>query len=128
MSTPIREQLSTLETATPIAAHVFVDFELRGCPVNQYQLLEVVSALLVGPKAEHLHAQPVRRVQAARAALRAGLRRPALPGANHANRLRRLVPGHAGGPATAASAPWSSRTSPRLGSWFTRGWAILPAT
>ncbi|MHB0955726.1 MAG: NADH-quinone oxidoreductase subunit B family protein [Pirellulaceae bacterium] len=47
---PRSEHVSTLETATPIAAHVFVDFELRGCPVNQYQLLEVISALLAGRK------------------------------------------------------------------------------
>jgi len=47
---PNPEYLSTLETATPIAAHVFVDFELRGCPVNQYQLLELISAILAGRK------------------------------------------------------------------------------
>ena len=47
---PSPQHLTTLETATPIAAHVFVDFELRGCPVNQYQLLELVSALLAGRK------------------------------------------------------------------------------
>ena len=44
------EYIKTLETATPIASHVFVDFELRGCPVNQYQLLELITALLVGRK------------------------------------------------------------------------------
>jgi coenzyme F420-reducing hydrogenase gamma subunit len=44
------EYVTTLETATPIAAHVFVDFELRGCPVNEYQLLELISALLAGRK------------------------------------------------------------------------------
>ncbi|MBN2580583.1 MAG: oxidoreductase [Pirellulales bacterium] len=44
------EYLSTLETASPVASHVFIDFELRGCPVNQYQLLELVSALLTGRK------------------------------------------------------------------------------
>jgi coenzyme F420-reducing hydrogenase gamma subunit len=42
------DYIDSLETATPIASHVFVDFELRGCPVNEYQLLELVSALLVG--------------------------------------------------------------------------------
>jgi sulfhydrogenase subunit delta len=44
------EYISTLETASPIASHVFVDFELRGCPINPYQLLELVSALLTGRK------------------------------------------------------------------------------
>jgi sulfhydrogenase subunit delta len=40
--------ISTLETSTPIAAHVKVDFELRGCPINKHQLLEVISAFLHG--------------------------------------------------------------------------------
>jgi sulfhydrogenase subunit delta len=44
------EYIESLETATPIAAHVFVDFELRGCPINHYQLLEVVAAVLTGRK------------------------------------------------------------------------------
>lgn len=42
------EYIQTLETATPIASHVFVDFELRGCPVNQTQLLDLIAATLVG--------------------------------------------------------------------------------
>jgi len=44
------EYIQTLNKSTPIADHVFVDFELRGCPINKYQLLEVVSALLNGRK------------------------------------------------------------------------------
>ena len=40
------EYIETLEKSTPIADHVRVDFELRGCPVNKYQLLEVISAFL----------------------------------------------------------------------------------
>jgi len=40
------EYLDTLETSTPISNHVKVDFELRGCPVNKRQLLEVVVAFL----------------------------------------------------------------------------------
>jgi len=42
------EYLKTLATSTPIASHVKVDFELRGCPVNKHQLVELVSALLWG--------------------------------------------------------------------------------
>lgn len=38
--------ISTLKTSTPISAHVPVDFELRGCPINKRQLLEVISAFL----------------------------------------------------------------------------------
>ena len=29
-----------------ISAHVPVDFELQGCPINKHQLLELISALL----------------------------------------------------------------------------------
>lgn len=42
--------ISTLKMSTPIAEHVPVDFELRGCPINKYQLIEVLSALLAGRK------------------------------------------------------------------------------
>ncbi len=40
--------IQTLETSTPIAEHVPVDFELRGCPINKRQLIEVIAAFLVG--------------------------------------------------------------------------------
>lgn len=40
------QYIQTLNKSTPIRDHVFVDFELRGCPINKAQLLEVVSALL----------------------------------------------------------------------------------
>lgn len=40
--------ISTLATSTPIAAHVPVDFELRGCPISKEQLLEVIGAFLNG--------------------------------------------------------------------------------
>ena len=42
--------IDTLATSTPVAAHVPVDFELRGCPIDRRQLLEVLAALLVGRK------------------------------------------------------------------------------
>ena len=38
--------ISTLATSTPISAHVPVDFELNGCPINKRQLLEVIGAHL----------------------------------------------------------------------------------
>jgi coenzyme F420-reducing hydrogenase gamma subunit len=44
------DYIDTLKRSTPISQHVFVDFELRGCPINKYQLLEVVGALLNGRK------------------------------------------------------------------------------
>jgi len=44
------EYIDTLATSTPISDHVFVDFELRGCPINKFQLLEVLNAFLNGRK------------------------------------------------------------------------------
>jgi len=44
------DYISTLEKSTPISDHVQVDFELRGCPINKYQLVEVISAFLNGRK------------------------------------------------------------------------------
>jgi sulfhydrogenase subunit delta len=40
------DYISTLATSTPISAHVAVDFELQGCPINKHQLLEVINAFL----------------------------------------------------------------------------------
>jgi sulfhydrogenase subunit delta len=42
--------IKTLATSTPISAHVPVDYELRGCPINKAQLIEVISAFLAGRK------------------------------------------------------------------------------
>ncbi len=44
------EYIETLGKSTPISEHVHVDFELRGCPINKSQLLELVNALLNGRK------------------------------------------------------------------------------
>ena len=40
--------IETLATSTAIADHVPVDFELRGCPIDTGQLVELVTAVLVG--------------------------------------------------------------------------------
>jgi coenzyme F420-reducing hydrogenase gamma subunit len=40
--------IETLATSTPIADHVVVDYELRGCPIDRRQLLEFLTALLAG--------------------------------------------------------------------------------
>lgn len=39
--------IDTLAKSTPIHDHVRVDFELRGCPIDRRQLLEVISAFLI---------------------------------------------------------------------------------
>jgi coenzyme F420-reducing hydrogenase gamma subunit len=43
---PSPEYISTLDRSMPVGSYVRVDFELRGCPINKYQLLEVVNAFL----------------------------------------------------------------------------------
>ena len=40
------DYIDTLSTSTAIKDHVPVEFELRGCPINKYQLLEILNALL----------------------------------------------------------------------------------
>lgn len=40
------EYINSLNKSTPIDDHVQIDFKLRGCPINKYQLLEVINAYL----------------------------------------------------------------------------------
>ena len=42
------EYIRTLATSTAIADHVPVDFELRGCPIDTGQLLELITSLVLG--------------------------------------------------------------------------------
>ncbi|MBX3422278.1 MAG: oxidoreductase [Pirellulaceae bacterium] len=42
--------IQSLATSTPISAHVKVDFELRGCPIDKHQLLEVIASLVAGQR------------------------------------------------------------------------------
>ena len=44
------EYIATLADSTAIAAHVPVDFELHGCPIDRGQLLAVIAAFLHGRK------------------------------------------------------------------------------
>jgi len=47
---PRPDYIETLEKSTPVGDHIRVDFELRGCPIDKRQLLEVLCALLHGRK------------------------------------------------------------------------------
>jgi coenzyme F420-reducing hydrogenase gamma subunit len=44
------DYIETLATSTPMSDHVKVDFELRGCPIDKGQLIEVITAFLAGRK------------------------------------------------------------------------------
>jgi coenzyme F420-reducing hydrogenase gamma subunit len=46
------EYLASLETSTPISDHVKVDYELRGCPIEKRQLLELLTAIVRGRRPE----------------------------------------------------------------------------
>ncbi len=45
---PTPDYIHALAQSTPISSHVAVDFEVNGCPINKHQILEVITALLVG--------------------------------------------------------------------------------
>jgi coenzyme F420-reducing hydrogenase gamma subunit len=38
--------ISTLDRSLPVGSFIHVDYELRGCPINKFQLIEVINALL----------------------------------------------------------------------------------
>ena len=44
------EYIDTLQKSTPISDHIHVDFELRGCPISKYQLMDTITAFLNGRK------------------------------------------------------------------------------
>jgi sulfhydrogenase subunit delta len=44
------DYIDTLDQSLPISEFVPVDFELRGCPISKYQLIELVTSLLIGRK------------------------------------------------------------------------------
>ncbi|MBY0442085.1 MAG: oxidoreductase [Mycobacteriaceae bacterium] len=44
------EYIDTLATSTPASAHVTVDYQVPGCPIDRGQLLDTLAALLIGRK------------------------------------------------------------------------------
>ena len=91
-STPRPEFISTLKMSTPIAEHVPVDFELRGCPINKHQLVELIAATLAGRKPNIPTLQRLHRVQAQGECVHRGGARNRLPGTRHAGGMRRALP------------------------------------
>lgn len=47
---PRPDYISSLATSTPISQHVVVDYELQGCPINKYQLIEALTSFIRGKK------------------------------------------------------------------------------
>ena len=86
------EYIDTLATSTPASAHVTVDYELRGCPIDRRQLLDTLAALLIGRKPRLPAATRVHRVQTERAHLRDRRRGHPMPGSGDPCRLRCALP------------------------------------
>lgn len=42
--------IDTLSTSTPVSEHVYPDYELWGCPIDKYSLIEVLTAYLINKK------------------------------------------------------------------------------
>jgi coenzyme F420-reducing hydrogenase gamma subunit len=59
------DYIASLATSTPIRDHVQVDYELRGCPIDKHELLELITAVLAGrlprPRTESVCAACKRR-------------------------------------------------------------------
>lgn len=47
---PSPDVISTLSTSTPICDHVYVDYDLWGCPINKDALTETLTSFLIGKK------------------------------------------------------------------------------
>ena len=86
------EYVSSLATSTPISAHVPVDFELNGCPIDRHQLLEVITAGLVGRRPGDPGLYGVPAVQGPGGRVRAGCAWHRVPRPRDAGRMRRAVP------------------------------------
>ena len=84
--------LATLDRSTPISAHVTVDFQLRGCPIDKHQLLEVLAAMLQGRRPRVPSYSVCVECKRRGHGLRRGGRRDAVPRAGHPGRVRRAVP------------------------------------
>ncbi|MGR6919311.1 NADH-quinone oxidoreductase subunit B family protein [[Actinomadura] parvosata] len=87
------DYIKTLDHSTPVSAHVPVDFELRGCPIDKRQLLEVIGGVPGRAETGGARAQRLRGVQGPWQPVRAHRPRHPVPGPGHPSRLRRALPG-----------------------------------
>ena len=89
---PSRVHLS-LDTSTPISAHVEVDFELHGCPIDRHQLLEVLTASLAGRRPVIPGHSVCQECKGRGTVCLLVSQEDRLPRPGHPDRLRRPVPG-----------------------------------
>ena len=86
------EWIESLAKATPIAEHVKVDGELRGCPIDPGQLTELLTAVLVGSPAPDPRRGRLPRMQAEGDRLPRRRARRGLHGSGDHIRLQRPLP------------------------------------
>ena len=86
------DYISTFESSTPISAHVPVDFELNGCPINKRQLIEVISAFIYGRRPNIPTTSVCMECKRRGTVCVTVAHGTPCPGAGHACRLRRALP------------------------------------
>ena len=86
------EFIDTLATSTPIADHVPVDLELRGCPIDRAQLLRDAGGVAQPARAAAADDQRVCHLQGARPDVCDGGPRRTVPRPGDADGMRRIVP------------------------------------
>ena len=84
--------IATLATSTPIAEHVAVDLEIRGCPISKHELLATITALLARRRPPVTSASCVRGMQAGGQPVCPGGRGHHLPRAGDPRRVWGAVP------------------------------------
>ena len=109
--------VDTLATATPIADHVQVDAELRGCPIDTNQLLELLTAVSIGRRPQlPSEAVCVACKRAGRVCVMVSRGEPCL-GPIIATGCNALCPGMARG-CYGCFGPRESANGPSLANWF----------
>jgi len=114
---PHPEYIETLATATPIADHVQVDAQLRGCPIDTGQLLELLTAVAIGRRPQLPNeAVCVACKRAGRVCVMVSRGEPCL-GPVIATGCGALCPGYARG-CYGCFGPRESANGPSLATWF----------
>ena len=85
------EYIDTLATSTPASAHVKVDYQLQGCPIDRGQLLDTLAALAYRTQTAAAGQDGVHRVQTPRRDVSSCRRRYPLSRPSHPRRLRSAV-------------------------------------